>query len=184
MNGAFLHDFSDDQRELLIGGVMERLSSHGIEDLKNGEIMISGSPSHFVISVRGREYRGRVGVRTFDSDLKFLLDRFAHWLTEIDRQAREASGRRPRKTMIDAHLRPGYRALMAARCDGIDSDGWNSLMEDVLHLPPSMLVAVQHAVKQGAWRRANDPVKCVTETAEREARRMGLSGKPAVPKVQ
>ena len=67
-----------------------------IEDLKNGEIMISGTPSDFVVRVRGREYYGRVGIRAFDSDLKHLLDRFSYWLTEIDRQAREASNRRPR----------------------------------------------------------------------------------------
>ena len=66
---------------------------------------------------------------------------------------------------------------MAARYDGLDTDEWNALMKEVLHLPPSMLPAVQHAVKQGAWRRANDPIRCVTEAAEREIARMRLSEK-------
>jgi hypothetical protein len=56
--------------------------------------MISGSPSDFVVRVRGKEYHGRVGTRTFDSDLKHLLDRFGYWLTEVDRQAFEAASRR------------------------------------------------------------------------------------------
>jgi hypothetical protein len=85
MKGALLHGFIDQHRDRLIAGVEARLAARGIEDLENGEIMISGKPSDFVITVHGRQYHGRLGVWTFDSDLKFLLDRFAGWLTFIDR---------------------------------------------------------------------------------------------------
>jgi hypothetical protein len=88
MNGVFLRNFPDDQREKLLAGVTERLTAHGIEDQKNGEIMISGTPMEFSVTVNGRKYLGRVGFRTFDSDLHHLLDRFSHWLIEMDRKAR------------------------------------------------------------------------------------------------
>ncbi|MGA2716857.1 MAG: hypothetical protein ABSG41_27530 [Bryobacteraceae bacterium] len=84
--------------------------------------------------------------------------------------------------IIPEHLRPGYSKLMAARYDGLDTEGWKALMKDTLHLPLSMLPAVKRAVKLGVWRHAKDPVKCVTETAERDTARTGSSGKPAVPK--
>jgi hypothetical protein len=86
--------------------------------------------------------------------------------------------------MIDAHSRPGYTSLEAAdklqQNDGV----WFSLMRDVLQLPAWMLPAVQRAVSKGHWRRASDPRRSVRENAEREATRMGLSEKPAAPKVQ
>jgi len=78
--------------------------------------------------------------------------------------------------IVPEHLRPGYRELMVARYDGLDAYGWSALMTGTLHLPLSMLPAVKHAVKMGIWRQAKDPVKCVTEAAEREMARMGLRG--------
>ena len=75
-----------------------------------------------------------------------------------------------------------YTALAAASEGKLDSGGWHALMKDVLHLSESMLPAVKWALKQGAWRRANDPIRSIRENAEREAGRMGLSEKAAVPK--
>jgi len=96
--------------------------------------------------IRGKEYYGRVGIRTFD--------RLGH----------------------------GYAALEAASEGKLDSGGWHALMKDLLHLPESMLPAVKWALKQGAWRRANDPIRSVRENAEREAGRMGLSGRAGAAK--
>ncbi|MGA2716283.1 MAG: hypothetical protein ABSG41_24570 [Bryobacteraceae bacterium] len=81
--------------------------------------------------------------------------------------------------MIEEHLRPGYAELAAADNFQQDDGTWFSLMRNVLQLPAWMLPAVQRAVRRGYWRQANDPIKCVRENAEREARRMGLNGKAA-----
>ena len=85
---------------------------------------------------------------------------------------------------VNLSQRPGYNAFASARDNGLDPAGWLALMEDVLRLPPWMLPAVRIAVRKGVWRRANDPVKCVRENARREAARMGMSSKPAVPQVK
>ena len=74
--------------------------------------------------------------------------------------------------MIEAHLRRGYTVLMNAREAGLDPDGWDALVKDVLHLPLSMLPAVKRAVSKGVWQRANDPIRCVRENAKREGLRM------------
>jgi hypothetical protein len=130
MNGAFLHNFPTDYRERLVAGLTERLDAHGIED---GEIMISGSPQEFGVTVNGWKYLGRVGFRTFDSDLQHLLDRFSHWLTLKPRETRNrrlelaardaievvmrsvpvSRGRGEGRGMIEPHLR---RARGCLRC--------------------------------------------------------------------
>ena len=85
--------------------------------------------------------------------------------------------------MIEPRLRPGYSALMAARYLARDSGRWTALMNDVLHLPLSMLPAVQRSVNQGAWSHAIDPIASVKANAERYFRRDATRmGKPAVPK--
>jgi hypothetical protein len=77
---------------------------------------------------------------------------------------------------------------MAARKSGLNSNGWPALMNDVLHLPLSMLPAVRRVVKQGAWRQAIDPIACVKAGAERDCRRgdlpdwARLAKKPTFPK--
>jgi hypothetical protein len=68
---------------------------------------------------------------------------------------------------------------MAAYGAGLTPEGWLALTEDLLQFPGWMMPAVRLAVKKGFWRRANDPVKCVRENAQREAGRSGLSAGPA-----
>jgi hypothetical protein len=81
--------------------------------------------------------------------------------------------------MIEPRPGHGYAALDAASDGKLDSGGWHTLMKDVLHLPESMLPAVKWALKQGAWRQADDPVKSVRKNAEREAMRMEFDAKNA-----
>jgi hypothetical protein len=52
MNGAFLRNFPDDQREKLLAGVTERLTAHGIEDQKNGE-PVRRRPSRESLGIEG-----------------------------------------------------------------------------------------------------------------------------------
>ena len=83
--------------------------------------------------------------------------------------------------MIEARLRDGYTALVNARTLPPNDKAWLPLIRDV-QLPAWMLPAVQRAVRKGSWRNAKDPLSCVRKSAEREAKRMGLSEKPAPPK--
>ena len=88
--------------------------------------------------------------------------------------------------MIEARLRPGYAALAAVCKLARDSDGWAALMKDVLHLPMSMLPAVERAVRNGSWRRAIDPIASVKANVERDCRReaMGMNDKQPEAKVE
>jgi hypothetical protein len=81
--------------------------------------------------------------------------------------------------MKEPQLRPGYATFMAAYGAGLTTEGWLALTEDLLQFPSWMVPAVRLAVKKGFWRRANDPVKCVRENAQREAGRSRLSAGPA-----
>ena len=85
--------------------------------------------------------------------------------------------------MKEPQLRPGYATFMAAYGAGLTPEGWLALTEDLLQFPGWMVPAVRLAVKKGFWRRANDPVKCVRENAQREAGRTGLSAEPAGPNI-
>jgi hypothetical protein len=87
--------------------------------------------------------------------------------------------------MLDPSKRPGYLEIEAARKFAPEDPAWLSLTKDLLGLPEWMVPAVQRAVGNGSWRRANDPVMTVRQQAERQARRMGLSDqKPAAPKTE
>ena len=82
--------------------------------------------------------------------------------------------------MIEARLRPGYSALVAARMLAPDNEAWLPILRDVLRLPAWMLPAVQRTVIRGRWRNANDPLKSIRLCARLEAERMGLRNQPAV----
>lgn len=76
--------------------------------------------------------------------------------------------------MVDPALRSGYFALTAVRNLALDSEGWLPLMNDMLHLPMSLLPAVRRTVRKGAWRYANDPLNSVRKNAERDYRREAM----------
>ena len=81
--------------------------------------------------------------------------------------------------MIDPLLRPGYISLAAARELTLDSEEWLPLMNDMLHLPMSLLPAVRRAVRKGTWRYAHDPLKSVKENSERDHRREAIRNEQA-----
>lgn len=81
--------------------------------------------------------------------------------------------------MIDTVLRPGYVSLTAVRNLALDSEEWLPLMNDMLHLPMSLLPAVRRAVRKGAWRYAHDPLNSVRENAERDYRREAMRNEKA-----
>jgi hypothetical protein len=81
--------------------------------------------------------------------------------------------------MIDPILRPGYISLTAARELTLDSEEWLPLMNDILHLPMSLLPAVRRTVRRGTWRYANDPLNCVRENSERDYRREAIQNEEA-----
>jgi hypothetical protein len=69
------------------------------------------------------------------------------------------------------------------------SEEWQRFMHDVLHLPLSMLPAVQYAMGRKAWKVANDPIEQVRGSAQNWEKRRARSArgddfifKPAVPK--
>jgi hypothetical protein len=77
---VWLKGFTYDHQARLVASMARLLEAHGIADLKDGAIVISGRPGDFTIELGTRTYRGRLGVRNFDPDLYNLLMRFGDWL--------------------------------------------------------------------------------------------------------
>jgi hypothetical protein len=72
-------------------------------------------------------------------------------------------------SIVPLDIRPGYAQIEAASHLRHDSGAWTVFMQDVMRMPLSMLPSVQYGVKARWWKNANDPLRSLTDSAERFA---------------
>jgi hypothetical protein len=69
---------------------------------------------------------------------------------------------------------PFYAEIDAVSQLPYDSPEWAAFVKDVVHMPETMMPAVQEAIRQQRWKIAPNPLASIRTAAHQEAKKMGL----------
>ena len=84
----------------------------------------------------------------------------------------------PNRTYVptrSAQKPPFYNEIETASKWPPESAEWYAFARDVIHMPDTMIPAIQEAIRQQRWKIAPNPLASVRTATHQEAKRMGLT---------